>query len=182
MRRLTVLLLLSLLFVSCDRSSEPIILGEQAANAETIEDLKHQMEEGDAREAAHALFSLTLLYEEKDSTKSRQYMEQLKRLAKSNENAQRLLVTALMMTGRHREAIPMLEKAANEGEAGAAYQLSSIYARGLRVEKDMKKAIHWRKIAARLGDEEAQEDLEHYRKQHLRHKHAMETEAEGAGE
>ena len=64
--------------------------------------------------------------------------------------------------GNYAEAIPLLEALANDGSVGAAHHLANAYSRGQGVAQDLDKAAAWLRVAANLGSEKAQRDLDNY--------------------
>ena len=56
-------------------------------------------------------------------------------------------------------AVVWFQKAANQGNAMAQYQLGVCLENGIGVVKDEREAIEWYKKAAELGHEEARERM-----------------------
>lgn len=57
------------------------------------------------------------------------------------------------------QAIPLLRKAADMGDAFAQFMIGSFYATGSGVPRDFTIAAHWLQLAAQQGDAEAQHGL-----------------------
>ena len=58
-------------------------------------------------------------------------------------------------TRQYDKALPLLEKAAREGDAEAPFYLGVMYDEGKGVDKDMKRAFQYYKLAANQGSKEA---------------------------
>ena len=61
-----------------------------------------------------------------------------------------------LRVGSFEEAVRLLEKSANGGNAEAAYQLSSLFRNGRGVARDDVSAFHWMQEAAKTGHVKAQ--------------------------
>ena len=57
------------------------------------------------------------------------------------------------------EAVKWFRKAAEQGHAGAQFNLGYCYMNGIGVAKDGAEAVKWYRKAARQGDEDAQKAL-----------------------
>lgn len=115
------------------------------------------------RGEAWAQTALAKIYLQRpDDAKRRQKGMELLRLAAAQKDPEaiRLLVdvTASGWNGptSNDPALSKLEEAAEIGSADAQYQLASIYARGLGVERNIESAIMWGSKAADQGNSEAQ--------------------------
>jgi TPR repeat protein len=90
--------------------------------------------------------------------------ESTRRLAeKGNAAAQNSLARGFQLEGNYESAVPWFEKAANQGDREAMYEVASIYARGNFIKNegaadlliDADKAVYWYRKAAELGSKEA---------------------------
>jgi len=98
-------------------------------------------------------------------TKPQTPVERLTTLAKSgNETAEAILGFDYLDGGNNMpvneaEAARWLERAANQGNAVAAYRLGTLYERGHGVPTDSAKALQWYTVAAKQGNRKAMHNL-----------------------
>jgi len=57
------------------------------------------------------------------------------------------------------EALEWFRKAAEQGDAGAQFNLGMMYAEGEGIEQDNAEAVKWLRKAAEQGDEDALDEL-----------------------
>lgn len=170
MKKLSVLLLLSLTLLACTRADKEPDAGLDAG--------LEAYEQGDYRTAymlirkaavrgdAEAQYTLGLFYSEGEAVKP-DYSQAAYWFAKAAEQGRADAIGALGALYYEGNGVPLdirlalklFRTAAEQGDANAQCNLGVMYENGEGVEQDYAEAIKWYRKAAVQGDEDAQEYL-----------------------